>query len=133
MKRTMASDGVVGQWLARISEWREKREAVRLRKKVEEIKIAGRPAVGQQRVSTKEIVEDEEEDIESIDENKPAEGERGPTVIQFHENNPAPSPKKSQDAKISHGKTNFKLPSPTLLQTAERSEKMDESELKECR
>jgi S-DNA-T family DNA segregation ATPase FtsK/SpoIIIE len=132
MKRPMASDGVVGQWLARISEWREKREAVRLRKKVEEIKIAGRPAVGQQRVSTKEIVEDEEEDIESIDENKPAEGERGPTVIQFHENNPAPSPKKSQDAKISHGKTNFKLPSPTLLQTAERSEKMDESELKEC-
>jgi S-DNA-T family DNA segregation ATPase FtsK/SpoIIIE len=133
MKKPMASDGVIGQLRARVSAWREDREAVRLRKKVEEIKIAGRPPVARQRVSTKDLTEDEDEDPRSVDDDKPAQGERGPTVIQFHENKPEPPPKKSsQEMKIAHGKTNFKLPSPTLLHTAERGEKMDESELKDC-
>jgi DNA segregation ATPase FtsK/SpoIIIE, S-DNA-T family len=136
MKWPMASDGVVGQWFARLKEWREEREAVRLRKKVEEIKIAGRPAVAQQRVSTKELSEAEGENLEkdarSIDD-RPAQGEPGPAVIQFRENKPdEPLKKSGQDLRISRIKTNFKLPSPNLLHNVERSEKMDESELKDC-
>jgi S-DNA-T family DNA segregation ATPase FtsK/SpoIIIE len=65
-------------------------------------------------------------------DNRPAQGERGPHVIQFHEPLPPPPPKKAAEPKISRGKTNFRLPSPALLQIAERSEKMDEAELKEC-
>jgi len=135
MQKPMAADGMIGQWIARVKVWREERESERLRKQVEEIKIAGRKPVVQQRVSTKELDEEEEEQEaeppEAFDE-RPAQGERGPHVIQFHEPTPPPAPKKSGEPKISRSKTNFRLPPPSLLQSAERSEKMDESELKEC-
>jgi DNA segregation ATPase FtsK/SpoIIIE, S-DNA-T family len=131
MKKPMAAEGMVGQWFARVQAWREERESKRLRKQVEDIKIAGRKPVAQQRVSTKEVEDEEEEQLEAID-NRPAQGERGPHVIQFHDPTPPPPPKKAAEPKISRGKTNFKLPPLSLLQTAERGEKMDESELKEC-
>ncbi len=135
LKKPMASDGYVGQLLARIKDWREARESDRLRKRVEEIKIAGRPPVQQQRVSTKELAQDEDEEEEDEDEEPKLEARRGgPAVIKFHENEPAtvpPSKKRSSEPKISLGKTNYKLPSPSLLGSAERGEKMDESELKE--
>ncbi|MGH9564144.1 MAG: DNA translocase FtsK 4TM domain-containing protein, partial [Terracidiphilus sp.] len=51
MKRPMADDGHVWKMVARVKEWRERRESERLRKRVEEIKIAGRPPVPQQKVS----------------------------------------------------------------------------------
>jgi S-DNA-T family DNA segregation ATPase FtsK/SpoIIIE len=131
MKKPLAAEGLVGQWFARVQAWREERESKRLRKQVEDIKIAGRKPVAQQRVSTKEVEEDEEEQVEAID-NRPAQGERGPHVIQFHDPTPPPPSKKAAEPKISRGKTNFKLPPLSLLRTAERGEKMDESELKEC-
>jgi DNA segregation ATPase FtsK/SpoIIIE, S-DNA-T family len=134
LKKPMASDGYVGQLLARIKDWREARESDRLRKRVEEIKIAGRPPVQQQRVSTKELAQDEDEEEEEDEELKVEARRGGPAVIKFHENEPAttpPSKKKSSEPKISLSKTNYKLPSPSLLGSAERGEKMDESELKE--
>jgi S-DNA-T family DNA segregation ATPase FtsK/SpoIIIE len=132
MKKPMADDGYIGGLIARAKEWRESRESERLRKRVEEIKIAGRPAVAQQRVSTKELAaRDEEED----EDEEPAAKESGrfPTIIKFRDDEPASAPKKKPAAepKIALGKTNYKLPPPSLLTTAERGEKMDESELKE--
>jgi DNA segregation ATPase FtsK/SpoIIIE, S-DNA-T family len=127
IKKPMATDGLIGRWMARAKTWREERESARLRKQVEDIKIAGRRPVAQQRVSTLELDEDEE----PLDE-RPAQGDRGPHVIQFHDPAPPPAPKRGAEPKISHGKTNFKLPSPSLLHSAERGEKMDESELKDC-
>jgi len=130
-KKPMAADGLVGKWIGSLKEWREEREAARLRKRVEEIKVAGRPPVAQQRVSTKEQEEDEEQEA-SIDSARPA-SERAPVVIEFHEEEAAPAPKKSSsEPKISRAKTSFRLPSTVLLRSAERSERMDESELKEC-
>ena len=132
-KKPVADDGLIGRWIARAKEWREERESARLRKKVEEIKVAGRPPVPQQRVSTKEVEEGEEEEDSRADFSKPAQGERGPAVIQFHHETTAPAPKKnSPEPKIARGKSSFRLPPTTLLQSAERGEKMDESELKEC-
>jgi S-DNA-T family DNA segregation ATPase FtsK/SpoIIIE len=137
-KKPLAEEGTVGKWMARAKEWREEREAAALRKKVEEIKIAGRPPVtqqrvstnDQQRVSTKEVAEAEEEEKE---EAKPTLASRIPAIIKFRDEEDAPRPKKSApEPKISHGKTNFKLPPTTLLRASERSEQMDESELKEC-
>ena len=127
-KKPMSADGFIGRWIERAKRWREEREAMRLRKKVEEIKIAGRPPVQQQRVSAQEEQEEEDRSAESV---RLAASEP-PVVIEFHE---APAPKVSKkslsDPKIAHGKTSFRLPSPTLLRNAERSEKMDESELKD--
>ncbi|HKS66908.1 MAG TPA: DNA translocase FtsK [Candidatus Acidoferrales bacterium] len=129
LRKPMAPDGFAGRLIARVSAWRERRESDRLRKRVEEIKIAGRPPVTQQRVSAKAVRE--EDKVEEEDEaEEPAE--REPAVIKFHEREPAPPPRKtSPDPKITRGKTSFRLPSPSLLQNAERGEKMTESELKE--
>src|SRR6202042_19182 len=103
-----------------------------LRKRVEEIKIAGRPPVAQQRVSTKELplledVHDSDEDIDDED------SRHAPAVIKIHElEKPTPPKKTGTEPKISRGKTTYKLPPSSLLQMAERGQKMDESELKEC-
>ena len=130
-KKPMATGGLIGKWIDRLKQWREEREAALLRKKVEEIKIAGRPPVAQQRISTKE--QDDQEEEQSQELAKPALTERAPVVIEFHENAVAQAPKRSSsDPKISRTKTSFRLPSTVLLRSAERSEKMDESELKEC-
>lgn len=128
IKKPWADDGMLGKWMGRIRTWREEREAIRLRKRVEEIKIAGRPPVAQQRVSTRELEEEEEED----EDESPSLGRREPTVIKFQEPDTVPPPKKgAPDPKISRGRANFKLPSTGLLRAAEYGEKMGESELKE--
>ncbi len=132
-KKPLEEDGFAGKWMARLKQWREEREAAALRKKVEEIKIAGRPPVAQQRVSTKEL--DEAEDEEEKKEAKPSATARIPAIIKFRDEGDAPpTPKKSAspDPRIARGKTNFRLPPTTLLRAAERGEKMDESELKDC-
>jgi DNA segregation ATPase FtsK/SpoIIIE, S-DNA-T family len=136
IKQPMSDDGVIGRLIGRVKDWRADREAEQLRKRVEEIKIAGRPPVAQQRVSTREALAEEEEDIEEEEpEDVPSESRRSPAVIKFHDNEtpkPSPSKKSGSEPTISHGKANFKLPSPGLLQMAERGQKMDENELKEC-
>jgi S-DNA-T family DNA segregation ATPase FtsK/SpoIIIE len=130
-KKPMATDGLVSKWIDRLKQWREEREAALLRKKVEEIKIAGRPPVPQQRISTKE--QDEENEGAPDKPSGQVLSEHAPVVIEFHENAAVPVPKKSSsEPKISRTKTSFRLPSTVLLRSAERSEKMDESELKEC-
>ena len=135
MKRPMAEDAIFGKLVARLRDWREAREADRLRKKVEEIKIAGRPPVTPQRLSMREAVATEEKEEELRDE-RPTESSREAAVIQFRDedrDSPTPKAKKTgSDPKITRGKTNFRLPSPSLLQFAERGQKLDESELKEC-
>jgi S-DNA-T family DNA segregation ATPase FtsK/SpoIIIE len=133
MKQPMSEGGAVGKLIGRVRDWRADREADRLRKRVEEIKIAGRPPVTQQRISTREALA--EPDLQDEEEDAPVESRRTPAVIKFHENetlNPSPSKKSGNEPKIARGKTNFKLPSPGLLQMAERGQKMDETELKDC-
>jgi DNA segregation ATPase FtsK/SpoIIIE, S-DNA-T family len=133
LKAPLTSDGLFGKAMAKVSAWREDRESTRLRKRVEEIKIAGRPPVAQQRVSTKELAADEAKEEDAEDEPNESRRSPAPTVIKFHElEKVEPSKKSSSDPKISRGKTSYKLPSPGLLRMAERGEKMDEAELKAC-
>jgi DNA segregation ATPase FtsK/SpoIIIE, S-DNA-T family len=139
LKKPTAADGHIGQLIERVKDWREARESDRLRKRVEEIKIAGRPPVAQQRVSAKEAaqeqdrVRDKQEEDDAYEYEAPSRNTPGPAVIKFHQDEPAPqaSKKKPMEAKISVSKTNYRLPSPTLLSSAERGQKMDETELKE--
>ncbi|HTW25473.1 MAG TPA: DNA translocase FtsK 4TM domain-containing protein, partial [Candidatus Baltobacteraceae bacterium] len=134
MKQPLAPEGMVGKWIAQFKDWREEREATRLRKRVEEIKIAGRPPVNQanRRAAIQEADEEEEEKEKLAQRAEPMLSERGPAVIKFHEPDVAPPPKKVAEPKVARGHAAFKLPPANLLHSAERSEKMDESELKEC-
>ena len=134
MREPMAAQGVLGRIHARVQDWREQREAERLRKKVEEIKIAGRPPVAQQRISMRQSATPEETEAAELDET--GDTERQPAVIRFRDPETDWAAGKSKrgagDPRISRGKTNYRLPSPGLLRFADRGEKMDESELKDC-
>ena len=126
----------LGRIRARWSAWREKREQERLRKRVEANKVSGRAAVPPQTVGAKDrkIVAERDQDEE------PGEDEEETAVVRKMLQVPeiaAPvgsgSGKKSgAEPKITRGATGFRLPSPTLLRMAERGEKIQEDELKEC-
>jgi len=137
MKKPLAEDGAVGKLRARLESWKEERESKKLRQKVEENKLSGRKPVIQQRVSTRDVEEEEEEDLDTPEAKEDSfsrtdTSEPGPTVIKFHEPELAAAPKKrGPEPKVAQGKANYKLPPTTLLNTAERSQKMDENELKE--
>jgi S-DNA-T family DNA segregation ATPase FtsK/SpoIIIE len=142
LKKPTNPEGIFGKLSTRVKDWREERESQQLKKRVEEIKIAGRPAVAPQRVSasaretlpTVDEEEDEEDHSADTDLDIDARVAPGPAVIKFHEQERVtqPPPRKStREPKIAHGKTSYRLPSPSLLQAAERGEKMTESELKE--
>jgi DNA segregation ATPase FtsK/SpoIIIE, S-DNA-T family len=120
---------IKARWLA----WREKCEQERLRKRVEANKMSGRAPVPTQTLGAKErkIVAERDQDEE------PPEDEEETAVVrkmlQVPEiAAPGAAKKAGAETKISRGATGFRLPSTTLLRMAERSEKVQEDELKEC-
>jgi DNA segregation ATPase FtsK/SpoIIIE, S-DNA-T family len=131
---------------AKWTAWREAREEAQMRKRVEENKISGRQAVAPQvkpdpliAGAAKAVAVDEEEETgEEQDDNaseKPKS--RLPLILRFHSkdkrNEEEPEkPAKASGPKISSSPTSFKLPSTGLLKLAERSEKLQEDELKSC-
>jgi len=135
MRGPLGAEGFLGKRILalvdRVKDWREMRESEKLRKRVEEIKIAGRPAVpAQQKTKVAATIRD----VDEIDDQEKPEMRRAAPVITFSEPlEAAQAPRKSSsiEPKIAKGKTTYRLPSPTLLRGAERSERMTESELKE--
>lgn len=134
LKKPLTENGFVGKrvhaLLDRINDWREAREAAKLRRRVEEIKIAGRPAVVSQMKSGKVGVKDEDEEIEEPER----ESRRVIPTITFGERadaETAPPRRSGSEPKITKGKTAYRLPSPGLLRLSERGERMTETELKE--
>ena len=117
----LGTNGLFGKLSARYKAWREARDTERLRKRFEEMKIAGRQPVPPQTIASKEGSADKGEKSE---EPKP-----GPMLIKFPE--PPATPRKGSEPKIARGKTSYRLPSPGLLRLAERGERMAENELKE--
>ena len=113
----------------RVKDWREEREAEKLRKRVEEIKIAGRPSVLTQLKSAKASAVQDEEEIEEPEK----ESRRGSPTITFSPRVDAETaPRRSgPEPKITKGKMAYRLPSPGLLRMSERGERMTEAELKE--
>ncbi len=126
----------IGRLKARWSAWREKREQERMRKRVEANKVSGRAPVPPQTLGAKDrkIVAEREQDEE------PAEDEEETAVVRKMLHGPeiaepivpASGKKSAAEPKISRGATGFRLPSTTLLRLAERGEKVQEDELKEC-
>ena len=134
MRGPLGAEGFLGRRILalvdRVKDWREARESEKLRKRVEEIKIAGRPAVpAQQKTKVATTIRD----IEEIEDEEKPEPRRVTPVITFGEPVEASPARKSSgtEPKIAQGKMTYRLPSPALLRGAERSERMTEPELKE--
>jgi len=135
MRGPLGAEGFLGKRIIalvdRVRDWREMREAEKLRRRVEEIKIAGRPAVAMQMKSGKTATTIR--DAEEMAGEETIEPPRRAPVITFSEPlDAAPARKSSStEPKIAKGKTAYRLPSPALLRGAERGERMTEPELKE--
>ena len=127
----------IGRIKARWSAWREKREQERLRKRVEANKVSGRPAVPAQTRGAKDRklgAETEKELPEPVAE-EDDETVVARNVLVIPETAPAAmsaGKKSANEPRISRGAPGFHLPSPGLLRMAERSEKVQEDELKDC-
>jgi S-DNA-T family DNA segregation ATPase FtsK/SpoIIIE len=139
--------GVLRRAQLRWQEWREEREQARMRRAVEERRIAGRKPVTPQVVGKAEAEKEENQpnsiklqDLSDIfkknatavataEEQDEDEGtpHKAPVVLL----GPDKIDKvKKTDPKIAKGNANYKLPSITLLREGEGSHKLDEDELK---
>ena len=113
--------------------WRDKREQERMRKRVEESRLSGRKPIPPQAIGKVALLEagsavkpETEEEDENENTNSVIKG----PVFVFHRDTDK-SAKKNSEPKIARGGANFKLPSPSLLREGERSQKLDEEELKQ--
>jgi S-DNA-T family DNA segregation ATPase FtsK/SpoIIIE len=119
---------------ARWSAWREAREQARMRQRVEATKIMGRQPAPAQTIGAMDahkptLDEDDTEDAGAKHDQLAFE----PLLITSQPPTEAGGRKKlGAEPKISRGVTNFRLPSTGLLHLAERSERIQEDELKEC-
>jgi DNA segregation ATPase FtsK/SpoIIIE, S-DNA-T family len=134
---------VRAQW----QDWVEEREQERMRRQVEERRTAGRKPVAPQIVGKGEPGEEEHktihlEDLGDIFKSKKAAvaekeeddekegkdtGHKAPILMLNQEK---PEKAKKAETKIAKTATNYKLPSIQLLREGERSQKLDEEELK---
>jgi S-DNA-T family DNA segregation ATPase FtsK/SpoIIIE len=125
---------------ARFDDWRDARAHAKLQKRLEDIKISGRPAVASQvKDAPTRIGADSDLEEEDAEEEEPTEkrSKRAPVILRFGSKNQQDEddekPAKSASGpKISSGPTSFKLPPASLLHSAERGEKLQEEELKAC-
>ncbi|HYL62981.1 MAG TPA: DNA translocase FtsK [Candidatus Methylomirabilis sp.] len=132
--------GILQKAAARWHDWRDRREQERMRRRVEETRISGRKPVAPQSFGSlptndplKSIAVADESDIfdEENEEEKNVGGRRKePVLFIGPDKAQKTASKKSGGPKIATGNPNYKLPSPSLLREGERSQKLDEDELK---
>jgi DNA segregation ATPase FtsK/SpoIIIE, S-DNA-T family len=138
----MEKMGILQRARARWEEWRDEREEARMRREVEERKIAGRKPVTPQIVGKPDAADthktihlDDLTDIfkgrtSGVDEEEESAketGHKGPILMLGPEKSEKP---KKTDTKIAKTTTNYRLPSVQLLREGEGSQKLNEDELK---
>jgi DNA segregation ATPase FtsK/SpoIIIE, S-DNA-T family len=135
--------GILQRAQARWHEWRDERERNRMRREVEERRMAGRKPVATQIVGKAEAGEQSKsihlEDLGDIFKNKMAAeeneeeakdreaGHKTPILLL---NGEKPERSKKPDPKIAKSNTNYRLPGVQLLRSGEGTQKLDEDELK---
>jgi len=130
LRAPMGSEGYIGRMATRLRDWRDERESLRQRRRMQEIKISGRKPAPAQAVSSKDATVAAE--VEPEEDSEPETSSSGPAVIKFRDSEIAPAkPKAPAEPKIAKGKTSYRLPSTSLLRPPEHGEKMDEAELKD--
>ena len=132
--------GILQKAAARWHSWREEREQARMRRRVEETRISGRKPVVPQSFGNgpavneplKSIAVADESDVFETEKEEQAEKVKSPSrkepIVFVGPEKTAP--KKTSEPKIAKGNPNYRLPSPSLLREGERSQKLDEDELK---
>jgi S-DNA-T family DNA segregation ATPase FtsK/SpoIIIE len=133
--------GILQRAQARWHEWRDQREQSRMRREVEERRIAGRKPVAPQIVGKAETAEAPKtirlEDLSDVFKNRKAgeeteqeeeePGHKAPILLL---NGEKPERLKKTEPKIAKTNTNYRLPGVQLLRSGEGSQKLDEDELK---
>jgi len=130
--------GLLQKVQARWDDWRDRREQERNRRRVEETRISGRKPVNQfggnaaSSETQGSIQLADESDIFDTEEKEepPRDSRKVPILFLDSEKKEKVSAKKAGDPKIAKGNTHYKLPSVSLLREGERSQKIDEDELK---
>jgi len=139
--------GILHRVQARWHDWRERREQERMRRRVETNRLEGRRPIRSQAANTAILEEEpktihlnDESDIfagqessKATDEEEESEKGSGPKapILFLNQEKTEKSPKKTADPKIAKGNTNYRLPPVSLLREGERSQKLDEEELKQ--
>ena len=124
--------GILQRAQARWHAWQDEREQRRMRREVEERRMAGRKPVTPQIVGKGETAEKSEvEEVGEVEEAKEA-SHKAPILFLNNEKGLAdiPGRAKKPDPKIAKMNANYKLPSISLLKQGEGSQKLDEDELK---
>jgi S-DNA-T family DNA segregation ATPase FtsK/SpoIIIE len=133
--------GLLRRAQARWHDWREQREQDRMRREVEERRMAGRKPVAPQIVGKPEAAEElktiqlhDSSDVfknkKSADEKDEEEEETGHKAPILLLNAEKPEKAKKPDPKIAKTNTNYRLPGVQLLRSGEGTQKLDEDELK---
>jgi DNA segregation ATPase FtsK/SpoIIIE, S-DNA-T family len=135
--------GILQRAQARWHEWWDEREQYRMRREVEERRMAGRRPVAPQIVGRVEAGEQSKtihlEDSSDVFKNKKAaeenEGEKkdseaGHKAPILLLNGEKPERSKKTDPKIAKTNTNYRLPGVQLLRSGQGTQKLDEDELK---
>lgn len=146
----MEKPGLLQKARARWQDWRDAREEERMRRQVQERRLAGRKPVAPQIVGKAEpvaaaeehktihleelsdifkskkaaVADDDEEDEENAAKDT---GHKAPILML---NQQAQEKPKKADPKIAKTATNYRLPAIQLLREGERTQKLDEDELK---
>ena len=143
---TVEKLGILQKVQARWHAWRGTREQERLRKRLAETRLSGRKPVNSQSVGNTALANENPEAIELEDQSdvfktrlEQREEERkerekthkAPIFVVDRELEKPGVKKLAPEPKIAKGNTNYKLPSVSLLREGERSQKLDETELKD--
>jgi S-DNA-T family DNA segregation ATPase FtsK/SpoIIIE len=138
--------GILQKVQARWESWRAEREQRENRRRVAETRISGRKPVTPQSVRNSVLpiepsdaieLEDESDVFKSKTEQREEDrrerdkAHKAPIFVVDRELEKPSTRKAAAEPKIAKGNTNYKLPSVSLLREGERSQKLDEAELKE--
>jgi S-DNA-T family DNA segregation ATPase FtsK/SpoIIIE len=129
--------GILQRAQARWHAWQDEREQRRMRREVEERRMAGRKPVTPQIVGKPETDgEHKALHLGAVEEGEPDEkeesGHKAPILFLNNEKGLAdvPGRAKKADPKIAKTNANYRLPTISLLKVGEGSQKLDEDELK---
>jgi DNA segregation ATPase FtsK/SpoIIIE, S-DNA-T family len=134
MKRLDPVGRIRDRWAA----WREARHQARMKKRLAEIKNVGRQPVTQPGAAPGTLLlksapaaDADVEEAEEAETRSPIEEALSGPILMRTAETKSPAPKSSGEPKIARAAGGFRLPPPSLLQSAERGEKMAEEDLKE--
>ncbi len=143
--------GILQKAQARWNAWRDAREDDRMRRRLQETRISGRKPVNQ---ATGKVIEDDgvptepdrtillqdptdvfaqsrsKKDQDALEEPRERDSHRAPIFVLDREKPEKAPARKTAEPKIAKGSTHYRLPSVSLLREGERSQKLDEDELK---